>query len=147
MISFLLSWLYQTAGPGDHSKSHPAALLFQHGNQRRVAHPCCRQAVNRHYHVATPRTTQGDGSARRLRIRNQRERQNMSSSNGYTQNFSRSENEKYILTWIQKSSEFLTMLKVNVKYDLTKKCNVLFYSFIGKEKNRIFQNFNVTDKV
>lgn len=55
-----LTQLYQAARPGDYSKRHPAALLFQHGHQGRVAHSCCRQAVDCHYHVTTPEMTKRD---------------------------------------------------------------------------------------
>lgn len=50
--------LHQAAGPGDHGERHPAALLLQHGHQRRVAHSRCRQAVDCHDHIAAPRGTQ-----------------------------------------------------------------------------------------
>lgn len=56
--AYNLAQLYQAARPGDHSKRHAAALLLEHGHQRRVAHSCCRQAIDCHDHVATPRVTQ-----------------------------------------------------------------------------------------
>lgn len=55
--AYSLAWLYEAAGPGDHSQSHTAALFFQHRHQRRVAHSCCRQAIDCHNHVAAPRKT------------------------------------------------------------------------------------------
>lgn len=49
-----VSRLHQAAGPGDHSQSHAAALLLQHGHQSRVAHPHCGQAIDCNDHVTAP---------------------------------------------------------------------------------------------
>lgn len=52
-----LAQLYQAARPGDDGECHTAALLLQHGHQRRVAHACRREAIDRHDHITTPRVT------------------------------------------------------------------------------------------
>lgn len=54
------TWLHQATGPGDHSQRHAAALLLQHGHQSRVAHPRCRQAIDRDDHVSAPAETVGN---------------------------------------------------------------------------------------